>query len=264
VRNLGKLSIVALVAVMLISPAIWADEDDGGLTGFAQELEWSISMDYFSKYVWRGQNLQDDGAFQPGASVGYGGFSVSWWGSVDLSDINGENGELTESDWTFDYTADVPGVDWADFSVGYIDYHFPGGLSHTKEFYWGFAFDVFANPSITFFHDLDEADGTYISFDFGHSWDNIFEITEDMPVGMDLSLGFGWGDSDYNTFYWGVDDSAVNDFHVSLGFPIDVYGWTLTPSLNYVTLPSSTLRDTDAYDTASDYFFVGIGLSKSF
>ncbi len=39
---------------------------------------------------------------------------------------------------------------------------------------------------------------------------------------------------------------------------------TITPSLNYVTLLSDDLRDTDAYGTDSDFFFVGIGLTKKF
>jgi hypothetical protein len=41
-------------------------------------------------------------------------------------------------------------------------------------------------------------------------------------------------------------------------------GWTLAPSLNYVTLLSDDIRATDAYDSASDYFFAGVGLSKGF
>jgi hypothetical protein len=40
--------------------------------------------------------------------------------------------------------------------------------------------------------------------------------------------------------------------------------WTVRPSINYVTWLSSNIRDTDAYGTASDNFFAGIGVSMAF
>jgi hypothetical protein len=56
----------------------------------------------------------------------------------------------------------------------------------------------------------------------------------------------------------------MNDLTVSLSFPVDVAGWTVAPSLNYVKLLSGSIRATDAYAQKSDYVFAGISLSKSF
>ena len=47
------------------------------------------SADFFSKYVWRGQNLVDDWVLQPGASVGYKNLTASVWENLDLTDENG-------------------------------------------------------------------------------------------------------------------------------------------------------------------------------
>lgn len=41
-------------------------------------------------------------------------------------------------------------------------------------------------------------------------------------------------------------------------------GWTVAPSPNYVTLVSDDIRAIDIYGTDSDFFFVGVSLSKSF
>ena len=56
----------------------------------------------------------------------------------------------------------------------------------------------------------------------------------------------------------------MQDFSLSVSFPMEVAGWTVAPSLNYVTLLSDDIRDTDTYGTDSDYFFCGVSLSKSF
>ena len=49
-----------------------------------------------------------------------------------------------------------------------------------------------------------------------------------------------------------------------MSFPVEIAGWSVAPSLNYVALFSDDIRDTDAYGTDSDFFFVGVSLSKSF
>jgi hypothetical protein len=61
----------------------------------------------------------------------------------------------------------------------------------------------------------------------------------------------------------------MQDLTLSVGFPIPIMGWTLTPSINYVTLLDSDVRAADTYATYSgnndsDYVFTGITLSTSF
>lgn len=246
---------LAVVLVLIGFSSVGVAEEAVGL---------DLSADFVSKYIWRGQNLNDDYAFQPGATVSYLGFSAGIWGSLDMTDIGDNKGEFTEVDYSLDYSAGVPGIDGLGFSVGIINYHFPSVVGDTTEVYWGFAADLPLSPSITVFHDVDEVDGTYISFGLGHSIDQIAELAPGMPIGMEIGASMGWGDSDYNEAYWGINDSKLNDLTLSVAFPVEIGGWTFAPSLNYVTLLSDDVRESDSYARGSDYFFTGLSLSTSF
>ena len=236
-----------------------------GLAQAEDKISFDVSADYFGKYIWRGQNLNDDPVFQPGASLGWNGFTAAWWASMDTTKINGNNGEFTEHDWSLDYSGDAPFVDGVGFSVGVINYYC-SSVEDTTEVYWGFGFDLPLSPTVTVYHDVDDIKGTYASFGIGHSIEKIAELTPDIPIGMEIGASLGWGSASYNKGYWGtaIDSDKLNDLALSLAFPVEIGGLTVTPSLNYVTLVNGSIRKTDTFDKASDYFFAGIGISKSF
>ncbi len=238
---------------------------------FAQdEIGFELSAEYSGKYIWRGQNLSDDPVFQPGISTSYGNFTAGIWGNLDLTNINDRNGNFLEMDYYLDWSDDLSDFEGIGYSVGLIYYDFPGSyadgtrLPDTLEAYLGLNFDLPANPSITFYHDLDEAEGTYISLGLGHRVEQVFELNPEVPVAMDIGASLGWGSGSYDKYYWGTDQSKINDLVLSVSFPIDIAGLTITPSLNYVTLLSDDIRDTDTYGTDSDFFFAGIGLTMKF
>jgi len=241
------------------------------VTVFAEDkLSFELTTDFFGKYIWRGQNLSDDPVFQPGISATYGNLTTGIWGNLDLTNINDRNGNFLEMDYYLDWSDDLPNFDGIGYSAGLIYYDFPGSyadgtrLPDTLEAYLGLNFDLPASPSITAYHDLDEAEGTYISLGMEHSVEEILELSPDVPVALDLSATLGWGSASYDKYYWGTDQSKINDLVLSVSFPFEIEGLTITPSLNYVTLLSDDIRNTDAYGTASDFFFVGIGLTKKF
>jgi hypothetical protein len=245
-----------------------------GNNTFKAEDDVSIgaTADLFSKYIWRGQNLVDDWVLQPGASVSYKDLTASFWGNLDLTDENGSNGEFSEIDLTLDYSGQFPGIDILGYSVGMINYDFPvkGGADDTTELYAGLNLDVPASPSVTFYHDVDEANnGTYISVGVGHSFENVFELCPDTPVGVDIGATLGWGNTAYNKFYWGAtpDGSTIggeiNDLVLSLALPFELAGLSFTASANYVTLVGDDIRKTDAYGK-DDMFVAGIGFSAGF
>ncbi len=229
------------------------------------DITFEVTADYFGKYVWRGQNLSDDPVFQPGVSVSAGGFTAGWWGSMDTTRINGNNGEFVEYDYSLDYSGDVPLVDGIGYSVGVINYYFPSG-EDTTEVYWGFGFDLPLSPSVTIYHDVDDVKGTYISTGVGYGMEKIAELDADTPIAMDFSASLGWGSASYNKVYWGptINSGKMNDVTLSLSFPFEIGGWSLSPSLNYVNLVNGQVRETNAYSSQSDYFFAGIGASKGF
>ncbi len=229
------------------------------------EIEFEITADYFGKYIWRGQNLSDDPVFQPGLSASYGGLTAAIWGSLETTNINGNSGDFSELDYSLDYSAAMPGLEGVDYSIGVIYYDFPGTKTkHSTEVYAGLSFDLPLSPSVTLYRDVDHIDCTYISLGVGHSIEKIAELAPDMPVAMEIGASLGWANDTYNKYYWGTDQSKMNDLTLSVSFPVEIAGWTVTPSLNYVTLLSDDIRDADTYGTDSDFFFAGIGLSKSF
>jgi uncharacterized protein (TIGR02001 family) len=234
------------------------------------EIEFELTTDFAGKYIWRGQNLNDDPVFQPGFSAVYGNLTAGIWGNLDLTNINDRNGDFLEMDYYLDWSDDLPDFEGISYSVGLIYYDFPGSyangarLPDTLEAYLGFSLDLPANPSITGYNDLDEAEGTYITFGIGHSVEQVFELNPGILVSMNMSAKLGWGSGSYNKYYWGTEQSKINDLVLSVSFPFEIEGLTVTPSLNYVTLLSDDIRDTDIYGTDSDFFFVGIGLTKKF
>ena len=237
----------------------------GGEVVFADKrIEFEITADFFSKYIWRGQNLSDDPVFQPGLSAAYGNLTFGIWGNLELTNINGNSGDFSEIDYSLDYSAALPGMEGLGYSIGVIYYDFPGTTTKdTTELYWGLNFDLPANPSITVYHDVDEAEGTYVSLAVSHGIEEILTLAG-APVAMEIGASLGWGSGSYNKYYWGTDQSKLNDLAFSVAFPFEVKGWTVTPSLNYVTLVSDDIRDTDTYGTDSDFFFAGVGVSKKF
>jgi hypothetical protein len=228
-------------------------------------IKFEVTADYFGKYIWRGQNLSDDPVFQPGLNISYGNLTASIWGNLDTTNVNDRSGDFSELDYSLDYSGDLPGFKGIGYSVGVIYYDFPGTIiPDTTEVYWGINFELPLNPSVTAYHDVDEAEGTYIFLGAGHSVEKVVELVPDVSVGMEISAGVGWGSGSYNKYYWGTEQSKMNDLVLSASFPTELAGWTLAPSLNYVTLLSNDIRDTDAYGTDSDFFFAGVSLSNKF
>jgi len=228
-------------------------------------INFVLSVDYFGKYILRGQNLDDDPVLQSNISVSYGKLTASLWSNFELTNINGNSGDFTELDYSLDYSDMLPDIEGVGYSVGIIYYDFPGTtVKDTTEIYWGLNFDLLLSPSITVYHDVDEAEGSYVLLAAGHSIEKIAELSPDMPVGMEIGASLGWGSGSYNKYYWGTDQSKLNDLALSVSFPVEIAGWTVAPSLNYVTLVSDDIRATDIYGTDSDFFFAGVSLSKRF
>lgn len=227
-------------------------------TATSESIGVDVTLDFYSKYIWRGQKVVDDWVLQPGVSTTMGGLTLGVWGNVDMTDENDEEWHCTEVDYYFDYSGDL--AEGIGYSFGYIYYAFPQGSDDTYEFYGGLNFETLLSPSVTWYYDADEVEGSYVSFAVGHSFDEIAKLSEDVPVGMDIGLNIGWANSDYNAYYWGVTDDGFNDLTLSAGFPIQLGGWTVSPSVNYVTLIDSDISD--AGD--DDIVYAGISLGTSF
>lgn len=248
--------VVAACSLMTICTPVFA------LGDFA----FNLTSDFYSKYVWRGQLLNDDPVFQPGITVGYKGFTFGAWGNADLTDYTGNSGEFTEWDYTLSYGGKFSPDSKLNYSVGVIHYQFPSSELDTTEVFWGLSYETFLNPSITVYHDIDEAGGgIYANFGISHTIEKALKLSESVSADLVLGASVGWGNDEYNEWYWGVDSARFNDLTLKASLPIALSnGWSVTPSFSYVMLIDGNIRDTDAYATNSDYFIAGVSIGKSF
>lgn len=232
------------------------------------DFSFNLTSDFYSKYVWRGQLLNDDPVFQPSIGVGYKGWTANVWGNLNLTDYGTSNnrGEFTEYDLTLDYSGKFSEDSKIGYSVGTVHYHFPSlSAFDTTEIYWGLNFDVPLSPAIKVYHGLGNENGTYVNLSIGHTLEKVMTFSEKCYCNLVWGASLGWGNGTYNKDYWGVDESRLNDLALTLALPICFPGgWTVKPSINYVTLVDGAIRSSDVYARSSDYLFTGVSISKSF
>ncbi len=230
-------------------------------------VTFGVSADYYSKYIWRGQVLDNKSVFQPAVSASAYGFTGSIWGNMELTDssrIVPDNAwEFSEFDYTLDYTAKIPGIDWLNGSVGVIYYRFPNQIyDPTTEIYGGLSLpSVVLTPSFKWYRDVDVVKGSYFQFGIGHTLEKIYIVNDKCYCNLVLGASYGWGNSIYNNGYFGVDSGRSNDLTLTAGLPITVDVWTIKPSINYSTMLSDSIRE-NTYE--SDNFWAGVGVSTSF
>lgn len=199
--------------------------------------DFSLSTDaaFHSRYVWRGALLSDCWVFQPSATFDYQGLGLAVWGNMDLGNANGKDYCFSELD--YDLNLSFP-VGYYSFSLGGMLYTYPNTLDKaTTEIYLGLKADLLLNPSVTVFQDVDEAKGTYISLNLGHS----------LPVkklngSVDLALSVGIGTDKHSRYYHEVNSGALVDFLISAIMPFKIKeGITIAPSFSYARLLDSKI-----------------------
>ncbi len=102
--HVRKILIVAVVLLSAVSICYGQEADTGN-----PAINFGLSVDYFGKYILRGQNLDDDPVLQSNISVSYGKLTASLWGNFELTNINGNSGDFTELDPSLDYSDTFPG-----------------------------------------------------------------------------------------------------------------------------------------------------------
>ena len=93
-------------------------------TALAQEkVETTVSGDFVSSYIWRGQDL-GSAAVQPTLGVAYKGLSLTAWGSYGLTNPD----DVKEFDLTLGYSV-------GGFNIGLTDYWFSVGLDPDARYF---------------------------------------------------------------------------------------------------------------------------------
>jgi hypothetical protein len=238
-----------------MTAAAWAEADESG-------VEVGLTGDFFSKYIWRGQNVVDDWVFQPGASVSYKGITAAVWNNIDMTGEVVGKGSLTETDLSLEYANQVPGLEKLGYSVGVIYYSFLNTHSHpTAEVYGGLNLDVSAQPAVRWYYDFDQIKGSYIQFSLGHKIEKLQSWGEDGECDLEVGASMGLGTSGYNEGYFGVDETALNDLTLTAGLPLCFGKLTVRPMLGYSMMLNKDIR---AATEKSDNFWGGVGLAYDF
>ncbi|MEI6786952.1 MAG: TorF family putative porin [bacterium] len=209
-------------------------------------------------YVWRGQVLNNEAVLQPSFTLGKGAFTINTWGNMNLTDAVTEDApDLSELDLTFGYSKTVGAV---ALGTGLVEYTFPNTtFGGTREVYASVGLPTLPIiPSLSVYYDFDEADGFYGVFSLAYS----HSIAEKVTLSLFASLGAAT--ANYNSFYFGVDENALNDMNVGASLSIPVTkSLTITPGVQYTALPDSAIKD-GAAGLYKDSEFVAGSLKASY
>ena len=130
-KNLLKKAVIFAVAgIMALS--VEAQEEKG--------VQFTVSGDFVSSYVWRGIYQGAQACVQPTLGVGLGGFSLTAWGSTSLADVEAGHKELdlTAAYSVGGFTFQIADLWWGGqgnnryFHYGNkdTDHHFEAGVSY--------------------------------------------------------------------------------------------------------------------------------------
>ncbi len=277
--------IMTLMALTLLTASVAKAQDDANLQASASSLRdgrdladasrrseaktegglgVGFTLDYFTKYIWRGQNLNNESVFQPSVYLSKYGFTATIWSTQDWTNVNGEGGDFTEVDYSLEYTNTTSFFDGIDWLAGVIRYDYTvGDTEDTTEVYGGLALSkLLLAPSFKFYRDVDDIKGAYYQFGLGHTIEKITQWRHDCYCDLAFGASVGFGNSAYNKGNFDVSDRKFNDLTLSLALPV-CWGdcWSITPSINYSTMLAGAVRD--ATDKSDNLWF-GISLSADF
>lgn len=187
----------------------------------------SGGVDFFSRYIWRGWdlNLDKKPVLQPSLTYTFGdsGFAFNVWFSISF-----ENKELFETDFTLSYDFQVS--ENIAISAGIIHYawyatkgfKFSDNTNH--EVYLSAALPkLFLGPALSLYYDFTNGDGLYAEASVGHS----IKLAKTLTADLSASLGYNFGQ-------WLPEDvDGFSDLNIGIAIPIKAGKVTITPMATY-------------------------------
>jgi len=190
--------------------------------------DFSLQVDYTSRYLWRGFDLNPikRPAIQPSISYSLEGGVLSFdiWGSFSL-----ENKEVNELDFTVKFTYDS--LDNIRFIFGAIHYgwyfeeNFSFRANTSQEIFMTAGLkNMFLHPAITVFYDFANGDGIYASLDLTQS----VKIMDTLQAEINTSLG-------YNEGQWLAEDmhGGFSDWNIGLVLSYSIGKFKIAPFIKY-------------------------------
>jgi uncharacterized protein (TIGR02001 family) len=170
----------------------------------AQAADATAEVGVFSKYVWRGIIYNDEAVLQPQVDVSAGGFGVTVWDNIDMTDYNERPDEDTqfrssEIDLTLYYNHEFEsGLSLGIAVAEYMFAHPADAAGTTRDVCLSVSYAGVVEPTLSVYYDFDEVDDFYASFAL--AWET--EVAPDFTIGLEASVGYGG--SDYNEYYFGL------------------------------------------------------------
>ena len=212
-----------VIAALMIGLSVQAQSADTNApaTPFAPAAPFaygSIEAPLLSSFYSRGRLFDNREVFEPSLTVNKdmlaGTISVNAFGSLGLREPTslGNSERYTETDLTASYTKVFNSL---SVSGGYIEYIYNGQtVPNSREVFTTLSLAkptaFLLNPTISAYYDFGTADGFYLVAGVNHP----FTITKKISVVVDTSIGYGT--SNYNKWYFGVDENRWNDWNSGL------------------------------------------------
>lgn len=193
----------AWIALFLVALAAGlAAETTPAVTGGA-------SLVAFNRYVFRGYRLNRDSlVLQPAMIASVAGFSVSFWGNIDLKEnatpsfIPDRPGRksFNETDLTVSYARNA-----GNFSLmgGFI-YYGTKYATETQELFVGASWNVWGKPMLMVYRDIDAFPGTYIQLSLAQS----LPLAKVISLDLGASAAYFAGSADY----WRTYDPSAGSY----------------------------------------------------
>lgn len=210
-----------------------------------KEAEVELALTYGSKYVWRGVTLTDGPVLQPDLSVSKCGYKIEVWGNIEATNVNGQEWDFSEVDIILEYSDSFFLCrQKINYTVGAINYLFPAsGDPITWELYLRIGLDLFFNPTLTAYYDIDQVNGRYLNFGIGHAWKELFCRSKEIKIGLEIAASIAWGSANFNEFYYGLNRDAFADALFTVSLPAVWKCWTITPFFSGSTLVDKSARE---------------------
>ncbi|MBN2302380.1 MAG: hypothetical protein JXN60_07695 [Lentisphaerae bacterium] len=231
------------------------------------EVNADISAKITSGYIRRGCVINEDPCFQPSVTLSSGNFALHVWGTWDITRTTNSS-QRTRVDTTLDYTRVINKHILSGGLIAYIyhDSQYTDSKKDTFEVFAEYTMDIPLLPSVAINYDFGEIEGFYIEISAGHSVGLIKGIAD-----MDFRAGIGIADENHSIEVFNEvenlpEKTGFVDATVSISIPIQLGDlMTLTPSMTYMTLVDSELRE--AVDNAGqdiNHFIYGVTCTYMF
>jgi len=241
---------VAVIVVFAVSLVQSTSAEDYGAApkdnSFLSDVSLDVELLWISKYIWRGMNLVNGDVIQPSVTVGYKGFSGNLWGSYDLTNDERKRHQLTEWDYTLDYSF---GWKKLGFTVGATYYDLRH--IHIKDSADAFAIvsvDVPLRPTLAVWKAIKQTEGSYWRFSLSHSFD-LPKIADRLEPSLEIEGRVGWGSGRHNETNFGLRRRAFVDAGLYVSLPIKFSKhMAFKPVISYTSILDHRLRERHNHD----------------